>query len=114
MINSFFSHQKAEEARIKYNTYRMSQRKTDLKIVEKLATFLQCDDDAEKERNISNGSLYELFEGWYFDINFVIFYLEKFEENGILDTLINVIYKKFINDSVFYLPQLWYTFIGLF
>lgn len=108
MINSFFSHQKAEEARIKYNSFRTSQRKTDLKIVEKIATFLQSENDGEKEgNNISNGSLYELFEGWCFDINFVIFYLEKFEEIGILDTLINVIYKKFINDSVFYLPQLW-------
>lgn len=107
MINSFFSHQKAEEARKKYNSYRLIQRKKELKIVQKIASNIECEKIGEKEGNKNYGSLYGLFKSQYFDINFIMYYLEKHEENGIIDTLINIIYERFINDSVFYLPQLW-------
>lgn len=107
MINSFFSHQKAEEARMKFNSYRIIERKKQLKLVEKIAAQIECDLSEEKQGNKNNGSLYELFNNDYFHMDFVMFYLEKHEENGILDTLINIVYEKFINDSVFYLPQLW-------
>jgi U3 small nucleolar RNA-associated protein 14 len=107
MINSFFSHQKAEEARLKYNSYRSIIRKKQLKIVEKIASQIEFEKINEREGNKNNGSLYRLFNSDYFDIDFVMFYLEKHEENGILDTIINIIYEKFINDSIFYLPQLW-------
>lgn len=79
-----------------------------MKIVEKIASQIECDKENEKEGNINNGSLFRLFESDYFDMDFVLFYLEKHEENGILDNLINIIYQRFINDSIFYLPQLWY------
>jgi len=108
MINSFFSHQKAEEARKKFNSYRMILRKTQLKVVEKIASQIECEkSEVEKEGDKNNGSLYRLFNSDYFDIDFVMFYLDKHEENGIFETLINFVYEKFINDSVFYLPQLW-------
>ena len=107
MISSFFSHQKAEEARMKYNSYRTILRKKQLKVVGKIASLIECEKSDENEGKKNNGSLYRLFDSGYFDMDFVMFYLEKHEENGILDTLINFIYEKFINDSVFYLPQLW-------
>ena len=46
------------------------------------------------------GSLYELFNSEYFDINLLICYLDKKEESGIIDNLVNLIYTKFINESL--------------
>lgn len=52
------------------------------------------------------GSLYKLFHSEYFDINLLICYLDKKEESGIIDNLVNLIYTKFINESFFYIPQI--------
>ena len=52
------------------------------------------------------GSLYELFDSEYFEINLLICYLDKKEDSGIIDNLVNLIYTKFINESFFYIPQI--------
>jgi hypothetical protein len=53
------------------------------------------------------GSLLELFNSSQFSIHMLIYYLDRREEQGIIDTLINLMYKRYINESFFYLPQLW-------
>jgi len=54
-----------------------------------------------------NGSLYDLFTSQYFNINYLINYLLKRNEISVIDTLINILRKKYTSDSFFYLPQLW-------
>jgi len=62
----------------------------------------------EKEKKTeSKGSLYNLFDSEMFDMHYAIFYLDSKEEHGIIDTLVNIVSKRFINQSFFYLPQLW-------
>lgn len=52
------------------------------------------------------GSLYNLFDSQYFDIHLLLYYLDKKDEQGIVDVLMNIMNKKFINESFFYIPQL--------
>lgn len=52
------------------------------------------------------GSLYQLFKSEYFDIHLLICYLDKKEEQGIIDTLVNLMHEIFTNESFFYIPQL--------
>jgi len=57
----------------------------------------------------SKGSLYDLFDSEMFDMHYAIYYMDNKDESGIIDTLINTISKRFINESFFYLPQMWYV-----
>ena len=52
------------------------------------------------------GSLYDMFNSNIFEMDWMIIYLDKREEFGIIDSLVNIMYSKFIHDSFFYLPQL--------
>ena len=61
----------------------------------------------EEKKTPFLGSLLELFNSSQFNINLLIYYLDKREEQGISDTLVNLMYKNYINESFFYLPQLW-------
>lgn len=61
----------------------------------------------DPKKDLKCGSLYNLFDSFLFDIHFLICYLDKIDNQGIADTLMNLMYKKFINESFFYLPQLW-------
>jgi phosphatidylinositol 4-kinase B len=47
-----------------------------------------------------------MFDSSFFSMDLMLFYIDKREESGVIDTLINFMYKKFINESFFYLPQL--------
>lgn len=53
-------------------------------------------------------TLYKIFHGEAFNIDTLIYYLSKEEKDnyGITDELINFLYSKFQNDSLFYIPQL--------
>ena len=108
MINSFFSHSKAEEAKLKLLFYKKEQRKKEFLIVKNISEKIKFEDDINNNtKKFNNGSLYELFNNEYFDINFLLNYIDKYENPGIFDSLMNVVYERFIDDSVFFLPQLW-------
>jgi phosphatidylinositol 4-kinase B len=47
-----------------------------------------------------------MFDSSFFSMDLMLFYIDKREESGVIDTLINFMYKNFINESFFYLPQL--------
>lgn len=112
MINSFFSHSKAEDAKLKLLLFKKEQRKKDFLIVKNISEdiYFEDEDVYNNNKKLNNGSLYELFTNKYFDINFLLNYIDKYENQGIFDSLINVVYERFIDDSVFFLPQLWYNF----
>ncbi len=61
---------------------------------------------SNKKKKVNNGNLYELFYSDIFNIDLLIIYLNKENNITIIDTLIELMYKKYINQSLFYLPQL--------
>lgn len=63
----------------------------------------------EKQKE-DNGSLYKLFDSEFFDMHYINYYFHTKDDQGIIDTLVNQLYKRFTNESFFYLPQLWYFF----
>lgn len=89
----------------------MQQRKIEWKIIDKISHNVEIEKINERDVIKTCGSLYSLFNSQYFDMNFILYYLEKNDDVGITDMLINKIYERFVNDSVFYIPQLWYVFI---
>jgi hypothetical protein len=101
--NHYFSQKKVEEITKKVYSVRMEEMKLEREFTKKVA----CHIDFVGDKKDNNGSLYELFSSTVFNINLVIYYLDKKDEPGIIDTLINLLYGKFINESFFYLPQLW-------
>ena len=78
MINSFFSHSKAEEAKLKLLFYKKEQRKKEFLIVKNISEKIKFEDDINNNtKKFNNGSLYELFNNEYFDINFLLNYIDK-------------------------------------
>jgi hypothetical protein len=75
------------------------------KFVKKLVKSIDFDRSEEKKGN-ECGSLYRLLQSEYFDIHMLICYIDKKEETGIVDCLVNLMHEKFINESLFYIPQL--------
>ena len=57
-------------------------------------------------KKVNNGILYEFFYSDKFNIDLLIIYLNKENNSTIIDTLIELMYQKYINQSLFYLPQL--------
>lgn len=56
--------------------------------------------------NVPLGRLYTDIFSKQFTINSLIHYLNKHNEQGVIDTLINSLYERHINASFFYIPQL--------
>lgn len=59
----------------------------------------------EKKKNFQ-GSLYNLFFSPYFNLDLLIYYLFSRENAGIVDTLVNLINIRFMNQTFFYIPQI--------
>lgn len=64
--------------------------------------------DQYEKKSEQRGSLYNLFGSEMFDMHYTLYYLDLREEPGVVDTLVNEMYNRFINQSFFYLPQIWY------
>ena len=60
----------------------------------------------DENKKINNGTLYEFIHSEKFNIDLLIIYINKYETMSIIDTLIELMYQKYINQSLFYLPQL--------
>ena len=67
-------------------------------------TLLSNKSEKTKE---DNGSLYNLFHSEYIDMHYLNYYFHTKDEQGIIDSLVNELYKRFNDESFFYLPQLW-------
>jgi hypothetical protein len=77
-------------------------KKTKKEILKNILTTIKFND--ERKDNI--GSLLRLFVSDFFDINLLINYLDRKEDQGSIDYLVNNLHEKFINESYFYIPQL--------
>jgi hypothetical protein len=107
MINRFFSSEKAEELSKANNKLKEEQRVFEKEFISKIKSLIIIDEKVPQTNNCNNGSLYNLYMNDYFEIDLILLYLEKKEDSGNIDCLINRIYEKYIHESIFYLPQLW-------
>ena len=106
IINEYFSSVKSEEISKKLQKSKEEVFKIEGEIVRRIIGKIVLDKKEEgKKENL--GSLYSLFDHYLFNIHLLMCYLDKKENTGIIDTLVNLIYKKFIHESLFYLPQIW-------
>ena len=62
--------------------------------------------EEEKVKNKKEKNLYDFFYSEEFNIDSLMVHLNKHNKITIIDTLVDLMYKKYINQSFFYLPQL--------
>ena len=62
--------------------------------------------EEEKDKNKTEKNLYKFFYSEEFTIDLLMVHLNKQNKITIIDTLVDLMYKKYINQSLFYLPQL--------
>ena len=62
--------------------------------------------EEEKDKNKKEKNLYDFFYSEEFNIDLLMVHLNKHNKITIIDTLVDLMYKKYINQSFFYLPQL--------
>ena len=118
MEEDFFSSEKAIKLRREENIVNEKERN---KIFTNFMPAVRClkrmTDAIEEENNknksnsnlekkVNNGILYEFFYSDKFSIDLLIIYLHKENNITIIDTLVELMYQKYINQSFFYLPQL--------
>ena len=119
----FFSTEKAIKLRKEENKINEKERdKIFLNFMPAVKCLKRMSDEEEKNKNINpnkfnsiiqntkkkinNGALYEFFYSDKFNIDLLMIYLNKENNITIIDTLIELMYQKYINQSLFYLPQL--------
>lgn len=73
--------------------------------IKKISKKIEVITTGEYRKN-NCGSLYELFQSDYFDMNLLVCYLDKKDEVGVVDTLVNIMFRRYINESFFYIPQI--------
>ena len=114
MIPNFFSSEKAEEITHQMNLINQKEREAMNKIIMNALSHMKREDEIIsqqattkiRKQSLNNGSLYKMFISDVFGMDMVIIYLDIKNESGILDTLVNLMYNKYIHQSFFYLPQL--------
>ena len=77
-------------------------------LILKCIPHFACSNDTPNTRknSFNNGSLFKMFTSEVFTIEFIMIYLDTSTQKTIIDTLINLMYQKYIHQSLFYLPQL--------
>ena len=112
LIENFFSSEKANELQRKENLEYKKERDEINKVIKNVLPHMKREEEIPSEINsrrkhsLNNGSLYNMFMSEFFGMNMVLIYLDSREENTIIDTLINLIYKSYVHQSLFYIPQL--------
>ena len=118
MEDDYFSSEKAIKLRKEENLINEKERNKIFTNFMPALKFLKRATDTTEEENkknklkpilknkVNNGKLYEFFYSDEFNIDLLILHLHKENNISIIDTLIELMYRKFINQSLFYLPQL--------
>ena len=112
LIDNYFSSEKANELHRKENLLYKEEREKINKIIKNVLPHMKREDEIPSEINsrrkhsLNNGSLYNMFMSEFFGMNMILLYLDSREENSIIDTLINLMYKSYVHQSLFYIPQL--------
>ena len=108
MVDDFFNNEKAIE--LKKNENIINEKERDkifhnfmlvVKWLEKIPK-----EQEEKNNENKNKNLYDFFNSDEFNIDLLLVHLNKQNKISIIDTLVELMYKKYINQSFFYLPQL--------
>ena len=112
LIDNYFSSEKANELQRKENLEYKKERDEINKVIKNVLPHMKREEEipseinSRRKRSLNNGSLYNMFMSEFFGMNMVLIYLDSREENTIIDTLINLIYKSYVHQSLFYIPQL--------
>ena len=112
LIENFFSSEKANELQRKENLEHKKERDELNKVIKNVLPHMKREEEipseinSRRKRSLNNGSLYNMFMSEFFGMNMVLIYLDSREENTIIDTLINLMYKSYVHQSLFYIPQL--------
>ena len=104
-IKELFSPQETEEINKKFKEDGYKMEEDIIKTI-KEKIHLDASNKVENKRG-TKGSLYDLFDSHFFSMHMLVCYLDKKEDTGIIDTLVNLLYKKYIHNSFNYLPQIW-------
>lgn len=88
------------------NTYKNNNSPTKTIIKSIKITKIPLEPTEKSNNKLYFGSLYNLTTSEYFNIDMLISYLYSRQEQGIQDTLVNIMSMKYIDKSYFYIPQL--------
>ena len=109
--DDFFSTEKAIKLKQKENKRNQIERdklfKNFMKAVPLMRRVIENENENENSNNKKEkNGLYEEIYSSNFNVDTLIIYLDKENNISILDTLIELMYQKYIHQSLFYLPQL--------
>ena len=109
----FFNNEKAIKLRTEENIINEKERDKIFSNFMLVVKWLEkvSDKEEEKDKKKNNKNLYDFFNSEEFSIDLLMVHLNKHNKITIIDTLVELMYKKYINQSFFYLPQLCMFFI---
>ena len=106
MVDDFFNNEKAIELRKHENKINEKERDKLFHNFMLVVKWLQKIPEEQEKKNNENKNLYNFFNSEEFSIDLLMVHLNKQTRISIIDTLVELMYKKYINQSFFYLPQL--------
>ena len=106
MVDDFFNNEKAIELRKHENKINEKERDKLFHNFMLVVKWLQKIPEEQEKKNNENKNLYNFFNSEEFSIDLLMVHLNKQTKISIIDTLVELMYKKYINQSFFYLPQL--------
>ena len=109
MVDDFFNNEKAIKLRKEENIINEKERDkifSHFMLVVKWLERVSKNEEEEKDKTDKNKTLYEFFTSEEFNIDSLMVHLNKHSKISIIDTLVQLMYNKYINQSFFYLPQL--------
>ena len=107
MVEDFFNNEKAKKLRKEENIIHEKERDKIFSNFMLVIKWLKKEPSTEEKNVINNeNNLYDLFKSEEFTIDSLMIHLHKQNKISIIDTLIELMYEKFIDQSFFYLPQL--------
>ena len=106
MVDDFFNNEKAIELRKHENKINEKERDKLFHNFMLVVKWLQKIPEEQEKKNNENKNLYNFFNSDEFSIDLLMVHLNKQTRISIIDTLVELMYKKYINQSFFYLPQL--------
>ena len=109
IVEDFFNNEKAKKLRNEENKINQIERDKIFSNFMQVVKWLKKVSDKEEENIIEENkkkNLYDFIKSDEFNIDLLMVYLHKQNKISIIDTLVELMYDKFINQSFFYLPQL--------
>ena len=109
IVDDFFNNEKAINLRKKENIIHEKERNkifsNFMQVVKWLKRESKNEEEIIKDKN-DKKNLFNFIKSDEFNIDLLMVYLHKQNKIAIIDTLVELMFEKFINQSFFYLPQL--------